>query len=124
MRIGTAEIYNAVEAMPEIAEAVAVGFQRGGDEQVVLLVMLTNDGSLDERLVADIKQTIRRRASPRHVPAEVVQVDDIPRTRSGKVAELAVKRALAGRPVTNTMALANPDALDAYKRVRDELLAG
>ena len=123
VRIGTAEIYNAVEAMPEIAEAVAVGFQRGGDEQVVLLVMLTNDGVLDERLVADIKQTVRRRASPRHVPAEVVQVDDIPRTRSGKVAELAVKRALAGRPVTNTMALANPGALDAYKRVRDELLA-
>ena len=123
VRIGTAEIYNAVEAMPEIAEAVAVGFQRGGDEQVVLLVMLTNDGVLDKRLVADIKQTVRRRASPRHVPAEVVQVDDIPRTRSGKVAELAVKRTLAGRPVTNTMALANPDALDAYKRVRDELLA-
>lgn len=123
VRIGTAEIYNAVEAMPEVAEAVAVGFERGGDEQVVLLVMLTNDGVLDDLLVADIKQTIRRRASPRHVPAEVLQVDDIPRTRSGKVAELAVKRALAGRPVTNTMALANPDVLDAYKRVRDELLA-
>ncbi|MYG01687.1 MAG: acetoacetate--CoA ligase [Acidobacteriia bacterium] len=123
VRIGTAEIYNAVEAMPEIAEAVAVGFQRGGDEQVVLLVVLTNDAELDDRLVADIKQTILRRASPRHVPAAVLQVDDIPRTRSGKVAELAVKRVLAGRSVPNTMALANPDTLDAYKRMRDELLA-
>ena len=73
-------------------------------------------------LVADIKQTIRRRASPRHVPAEVLQVDDIPRTRSGKVAELAVKRVLAGAPVPNTMALENPDVLDAYKRLRGELL--
>ena len=123
VRIGTAEIYNAVEAMPEIAEAVAVGFQRGGDEQIVLLVMLTNDGVLDDGLVGDIKGTIRRRTSPRHVPAEVLQVDDIPRTRSGKVAELTVKRVLAGRPVSNTMALANPDALDGCKRARDELLA-
>lgn len=123
VRIGTAEIYSAVEAMPEITEAVAVGFQRSGDEQVVLLVMLTDDGVLDDRLVADIKQTVRRWASPRHVPAEVLQVGDIPRTRSGKIAELAVKSVLAGMPVRNTMALANPDALDAYKRVRDELLA-
>lgn len=123
VRIGTAEIYNAVEAMPEIAEAVAVGFQRGGDEQIVLLVMLTNDGVLDDGLVADIKQAIRTRASPRHVPAEVLQVGDIPRTRSGKVAELAVKCVLAGRPVSNTVALANPNALDAYQKVRDELLA-
>lgn len=123
VRIGTAEIYNAVEAMPEIAEAVAVGFRRGGDEEVVLLVMLTNDGVLDDRLVAAIKHTIRRRASPRHVPSEVLQVGDIPRTRSGKVAELAVKRALGGRAIANTLALANPDALDAYHRLRDELLA-
>ena len=123
VRIGTAEIYNAVEAMPEIAEAVAVGFQRGGDEQIVLLVVLTDDRVLDDGIVADIKQTIRGRASPRHVPAEVLQVDDIPRTRSGKVAELAVKRALAGMPVTNLGALANADVLEAYSRVRDELLA-
>ena len=124
VRIGTAEIYNAVEALPEIAEAVAVGFQRGGDEQIVLLVMLTSDRLLDDALVAKIKRTIRDRATPRHVPAVVLQVHDIPRTRSGKVAELAVKHVLAGRPVPNAGALANPEVLEAYASLRDELLAG
>ncbi len=120
VRIGTAEIYNAVEAMPEIAEAVAVGFQRGGDEQVVLLVMLTNDGVLNDRLVADIKQTIRRRASPRHVPAVIAAVPDIPRTRSGKMTETAVRDVICGRPVPNTSAMANPEALEHF-RDRPEL---
>jgi acetoacetyl-CoA synthetase len=124
VRIGTAEIYNAVESLPEIVEAVAVGFHREADEQTVLLVMLAGDRVLDDDLIADIKQTIRQRATPRHVPAVVLQVDDIPRTRSGKVAELAVKNALAGRPVPNAGSLANPDVLDAYQRIRDRLLAG
>ena len=124
VRIGTAEIYNAVEALPEIAEAVAVGFRRGGDEQVVLLVMLTNDRVLAPALVAEIKRTIRKRATPRHVPAAVLQVGDIPRTRSGKIAELAVKHVLAGRPVPNASALANPEVLEAYQSLREDLLAG
>ena len=113
-----------VRALPEIAEAVAVGFRRGGDEQVVLLVMLTNDRVLTPALVADIKRTIRKRATPRHVPAAVLQVGDIPRTRSGKIAELAVKHVLAGRPVPNAGALANPEVLEAYQSLREDLLAG
>ena len=123
VRFGTAEIYNAVEALPEVSEAVAVGFSRAGDEQVVLLVTLAGDLVLDSGIVGKIKRSVRERASPRHVPAEVLQVDDIPRTRSGKIAELAVKNVLAGRPVPNAGALANPEVLDSYERVRARLLA-
>ena len=122
--IGTAEIYAVVESMEEIAEALAVGWHDGSDEKVILFVRLAVGVSLDGALVDRLRQRLRERASPRHMPAQVFQVDDIPRTRSGKIAELAVKSVLHGRPVGNIQALENPDSLDAIRRVRDRLEDG
>lgn len=117
VRIGTAEIYNAVESMPEVIEAVAVGWERDDGEQVVLFVRLSDRNTLDGELVRRIQRRIRDRASPRHVPSTVLQVSDIPRTRNGKIAELAVKDALHDRPVKNFHALANPEVLGQYRKM-------
>ncbi|KAB0680408.1 acetoacetate--CoA ligase [Aureimonas leprariae] len=111
VRIGTAEIYNVVERMPEIAEAICVGQDFAGDVRVVLFVRLAAGYALDDELVRRIRLGIRESASPRHVPAKVLAVPDIPRTKSGKIVELAVREVVHGRPVRNVEALANPDAL-------------
>ena len=115
MRIGTAEIYNQVEQLPEIAEAICIGQEWDGDVRVVLFVRLAPGVALDTALVDRIKARIRQGASPRHVPAKIVAVADIPRTKSGKITELAVREIVHGRPVKNREALANPDALDLYR---------
>jgi acetoacetyl-CoA synthetase len=113
VRIGTAEIYRVVEAMPAVLEALAFGQEWDDDVRIVLLVRLVEGTRLDERLIAEIRSRIRTECSPRHVPAVVAQVDDLPRTRSNKLVELAVADAVHGRPVRNTEAIANPDAIDA-----------
>lgn len=118
VRIGTAEIYSAVESMPEILEAVAVGWETADDEEIALFVRLSAGSPLDSRLAQRIKGRVRERVSPRHVPKRIFQVDDIPRTRSGKIAESAVRSAVHGRPVKNLHALENPGALEAYARFR------
>ncbi len=115
VRIGTAEIYNQVEQLPEIAEAICVGQDWDGDVRVVLFVRLQPGVGLDADLEARIKAKIRQGASPRHVPAKVIAVADIPRTKSGKITELAVRDVIHGRPVKNREALANPEALDLYR---------
>ena len=120
VRIGTAEIYREVERLGEIAEAIAVGQYWGGDVRIVLFVVLRPGLALDEALSARIRAAIRQGCSPRHVPAKIVQVGDIPRTKSGKITELAVREVIHGRPVKNVEALANPDALALY-RDRPEL---
>ena len=120
VRIGTAEIYRQVEKLDEILEALVIGQDWEGDVRVVLFVKLREGITLDEALIDKIKRTIRANATPRHVPARVVAVDDIPRTRSGKIVELAVRNVVHGRPVKNVEALANPEALDCY-RGRKEL---
>ena len=114
MRIGTAEIYAEVEKIPEVADCVAVGQDWEGDVRVVLFVALREGAVLDEGLIAAIKTGIRRGSSPRHVPARILAVPDIPRTRTGKVSELAVRDAVHGRPVLNLEALANPEALEHF----------
>jgi acetoacetyl-CoA synthetase len=147
VRIGTAEIYRQVEALPEVAEALAIGRQTGsGDSEIVLFVRLTEaaaaaaerprsdsavraerasggpsgsepqagGGVIDDDLARRIKERLRSRCSPRHVPAMIVGVTDLPRTRSGKLAELAVADVVAGRAVRNREALANPEALDEF----------
>ena len=119
-RIGTAEIYRRVDAMPEIAESVAIGQQWNRDTRIVLFVRMAEGYQLDARLRAEIRHRIRTESSPRHVPAVIAAVADIPRTRSGKMTELAVRDVVHGRPVTNTEALANPEALDHF-RDRPEL---
>lgn len=118
VRTGTAEIYSAVESMPEVLEAVAVSWETADDEEIALFVRLSEGISLDSRLVRRIQGRVRETVSPRHVPKRIFEVDDIPRTRSGKVAELAVRSAVHGRPVKNLQALENPSALDAYARFR------
>ena len=115
VRIGTAEIYRAVEELDQIVEAVAVGQQWQGDQRIVLFVLLRDGYQLDAAMRSKIVAQIRSRTSPRHVPAKVVAVADIPRTRSGKTAELAVAAVVNNRPITNAGALANPAALMLYR---------
>ncbi|TCT01586.1 acetoacetate--CoA ligase [Aquabacter spiritensis] len=115
VRIGTAEIYAQVEQVPEVMESVAIGQEWDNDVRVVLFVRLREGVTLDDALTGRIKTQIRTGASPRHVPAKIVQVGDIPRTRSGKITELAVREVVHGRPVKNTEALANPEALVEYR---------
>src|SRR4029079_12794475 len=111
VRIGTAEIYAAVEPIPEVIEAICIGQDWQADVRIVLFVRLKDGVSLDETLRERIRRTIRAGLSPRHVPPRIVAVADIPRTRSGKITELAVRDIVHGRPVKNTEALANPEAL-------------
>jgi len=120
VRIGTAEIYAAVESLPEILESVAVGQDWQGDVRIVLFVRLKRGVELDEALIERIRRTIRTQATPRHVPARIIAVPDIPRTRSGKTTELAVRNVIHGRPVKNLEALANPEALEHFRN-RPEL---
>jgi acetoacetyl-CoA synthetase len=115
VRIGTAEIYSAVEALPQIAEAVAVGQDWQGDVRIVLFVRLQPQVQLDDALRKQIRDTIRAQTSPRHVPARIIAVPDIPRTLSGKFTELAVRNVIHGLPVKNADALANPAALEHFR---------
>jgi acetoacetyl-CoA synthetase len=117
VRIGTAEIYAQVEQIPEVVEAICIGQDWERDVRVVLFVRLKEGVALDEALRERIRRKIRDGASPRHVPARIVQVADIPRTRSGKITELAVREVVHGRPVKNTEALANPEALTLYENL-------
>ena len=114
VRIGTAEIYRQVERIDEIVDAVCVGQERGGDTRIVLFVVLRPGAALTSALAGAIRSTIRTHASPRHVPRRIIAVPDIPRTMNGKIAELAVREVIHGRPVRNTTALANPEALNAF----------
>jgi acetoacetyl-CoA synthetase len=122
VRIGTAEIYRQVEKLPEVLESIVIGQDIEGDVRVVLFVKLKDELVLDDALVKRIKEQIRANTTPRHVPAKVLQVTDIPRTKSGKIVELAVREVVHGRAVKNIEALANPEALE-YFRSRPELAA-
>lgn len=115
VRIGTAEIYRQVEQIEEVLESLCIGQDWQGDVRVVLFVRLREGVTLDEALTTRIKRQIRENCTPRHVPAKVIQVEDIPRTLSGKITELAVRDVVHGRTVKNTEALANPQSLDLYK---------
>ncbi len=114
VRIGTAEIYRQVEQLDEVLESMVIGQQWQQDTRVVLFVKLRESIKLDEALITKIQQHIRRNTTPRHVPARVVSVADIPRTKSGKIVELAVRNIVHGDPVKNREALANPEALEHF----------
>ena len=122
VRIGTAEIYRQVEAVDEVMDSVAVGQDWEDDTRIVLFVVMRDGTALDQDVRNRITRRIRQHASPRHVPAVIAEVPDIPRTLSGKIAELAVRDAIHGRAVVNTTALANPEALAAFRN-RAELRA-
>ena len=115
VRIGTAEIYRQVEALEEIEESIVVGQDWDNDVRVVLFVKLREDTILNDALREKIKMQIRQNTTPRHVPARIAQVSDIPRTRSGKIVELAVRNIIHNREVKNREALANPEALDLFR---------
>ena len=124
VRIGTAEIYRQVEKLDEIVESLVIGQDwppaHPRDVRVVLFVRLREGVELDEALVKKIRETIRANTTVRHVPARIVAVPDIPRTKSNKIVELAVRAVVHGEPVRNVEALANPEALEHY-RGRPEL---
>jgi acetoacetyl-CoA synthetase len=119
VRIGTAEIYAQVEQVEEVLEALAIGQDWDNDVRIVLFVRLRPGSSLTPELESRIKSQIRTGASPRHVPAKIIAVADIPRTKSGKITELAVRDVVHGREVKNKEALANPEALDIYRNLHD-----
>jgi len=119
VRIGTAEIYRQVEKLDEVVESLVIGQDWQNDVRVVLFVRLREGITLDQGLAARIKETIRSNATPRHVPAKIIQVADIPRTKSGKIVELAVRNLVHGRPVKNLEALANPEAMEQYRDLPD-----
>jgi len=123
VRIGTAEIYRQVELLSEVIESLVIGQEWENDTRIVLFVKLHPDIALDDSLKTRIKDAIRRNATPRHVPAVIVAVEDIPRTKSGKIVELAVRETVHNRPVKNLEALANPESL-RYFANREELRVG
>ena len=119
VRIGTAEIYRQVEQIEEVLEGLVVGQIWKGDTRVVLFVRLNENSNLTEELMDKIKTKIRTGASPRHVPAKIISVKDIPRTKSGKIAELAVRDLIHNKPINNITALANPECLKEYKNIKE-----
>jgi acetoacetyl-CoA synthetase len=117
VRIGTAEIYREVEKLPEIVESIAIGQRWKGDTRIVLFVVLREHVELNKALRDAIRNAIRSNASPRHVPEKIIAVAEIPRTRSGKIVELAVRSVVHDEPVKNKGALANPEALDFFSNL-------
>ncbi|CAM3000253.1 acetyl-CoA synthetase [Legionella steigerwaltii] len=120
VRIGTAEIYRQVEKIDEVVDSIVIGQDWQDDVRIILFVKLRDNMKLTEELINKIRLTIRQNASPRHVPAKILQVADIPRTISGKIVEIAVRQVVHGLPVNNLQSLANPQALDYFKN-REEL---
>ena len=119
VRIGTAEIYRQVERLDQVVESIAIGQEWQDDVRVVLFVVLREGQVLSDDLTHSIRSTIRQHATPRHVPAKIIQVSEIPRTLSGKIVELAVREVVHGRPVNNSDALANPEALANFKDLHE-----
>ena len=115
VRIGTAEIYRQVEKLDEVVESIAIGQNWEDDVRVVLFVVLRPGIELDDELQGRIRKVIRDNTTPRHVPARIAAVADIPRTRSGKIVEIAVRSVVHGEAVRNTEALANPEALEYFR---------
>jgi len=117
VRLGTAEIYSVVEKFKEIKESIVVGQSWDNDVRIILFIVLSKKNKLDENLILKLKKTIRHEASPRHVPAKIIEVNDIPRTKNGKIVELAVKNVIDGNKIQNIEALSNPLALNQYKNL-------
>lgn len=119
IRIGTAEIYRHVENHEKVKEALAIGQDWEGDQRIILYLIMKEGVTLNDNLVLEIKSLIRQKASPRHVPSKIFQVNDFPRTRSGKISELAVKDIIHGKEIKNTEALINPEILNIFKEFSD-----
>ena len=119
VRLGTAEIYSEVEKFPEIKESIVIGQKWDNDIRIVLFVVLNTKYKLNDNLLKKIKINIKKNVSPRHVPAKVIAVDDIPRTKNGKIVELAVKNTIEGNEIKNKEALANSKVLEQYRNLKE-----
>ena len=119
VRLGTAEIYSEIERFKEIKESLVVGQSWDNDVRIILFIILNPKYKLNENLLKKLKLQIRKNASPRHVPRKVIQIKDIPRTKSGKIVELAVKNIIDGNEIKNKEALANPESLKQFKNIEE-----
>ena len=119
VRLGTAEIYSEVEKFKQIKESIAVGQSWDNDIRIILFVVLAEGYDLTEELTIKIKKQIRINASPRHVPAKIISITDIPRTKNGKIVELAVKNIIDGNEIKNKEALLNPEVLEQFKNLKE-----
>jgi acetoacetyl-CoA synthetase len=119
VRIGTAEIYRQVETVEEIQDSLVIGQEWDNDVRIILFVRLNEGVEFNESLIQKIRNVIKNNASPRHIPAKIIPVADIPYTVNGKKVELAVRNIIHGKPVQNIDALANPDSLDLYKNLEE-----
>ena len=119
VRLGTSEIYSVIEKFKEIKESIVVGQKWDNDIRIILFVVLNKKFNFNESLKTKIKKRIKLEASPRHLPSKIIQVSDIPKTKNGKIVELAVKNIIDGNKIKNKEALANPDILEEYKNIRE-----
>ncbi|MDP6877169.1 MAG: acetoacetate--CoA ligase, partial [Candidatus Marinimicrobia bacterium] len=119
VRIGTAEIYRVIDNFSEISDSLVVSQDWYEDERIILFIKLTQDKTLSDGLIDNIKLTIKKSCSPRHVPAIILETDDIPYTISGKKVEIAVKKIINGEKIRNKDALANPESLDLYRNIKE-----
>mgnify|MGYP001262534293 FL=1 len=119
VRLGTAEIYSEVEKLKEIQEAIVIGQSWNNDIRILLFVVVNKNYNLDSKLIDKIKKTIRTNASPRHVPSKIISINEIPKTKNGKLVELAVKQTIEGDTIKNLEALANPESLEQFKNIKE-----
>ena len=119
VRIGTSEIYQQVEDIDIITEGLVVGQNYNNDVRIVLFVTTKNDQELDDEKIKSIKSKIRKNCSPKHVPAIIIKVPEIPRTKSGKIVEIAVRKVINGEEINNKEAIANPNCLDYFKNLKE-----
>ena len=119
VRLGTSEIYSVVENFQQVKESIVIGQPWDNDVRIILFVVLKKGQNLSEKLINKLKKEIRYQASPRHVPSKIIKVSDIPRTKNGKIVELAVKNIIEGIKIKNIEAISNPDVLNEYKNIPD-----
>ena len=119
VRLGTAEIYAEIEQFKEIRESLVVGQSWDNDIRIILFVVLNSKYQLNENLIKKLKMQIRKNASPRHVPRKIIRINDIPRTKSGKIVELSVKDIIEGKKIKNKEALANPESLNQFINIKE-----
>ena len=119
VRLGTAEIYNEVEKFKEIQESIVIGQSWKNDIRIILFVVLNKDYNLNDTIKDKIKKAIKANASPRHVPSKIVEIFEIPKTKNGKLVELAVKQTIEGETIKNLEALANPDSLKQFLNIKE-----
>ena len=119
VRLGTAEIYNVLERFSEIEEGLAIGQNWKNDIRIILFLVLKKNIKLSEKLKIEIKKSIRKYASPRHVPNKLIQIGDIPRTKNGKIVELAVKNIIEGNEIKNIEAISNPEILKNFENIKE-----